>query len=186
MIDEKATELISILEQTKASLHNADDSIKSENEYLKALSVLASSYYSSKDYQKSLECNLELLNCLWEEHRLKHGSRLSKDNIDLVSSSAHTIIDLYQNIGLAYSRLNNYPEARTYFEQGYFISFYNLGEYHEKTLKLQYNLVINELMQFEQREALRQLAYLTADLIQYLGADHEYTKKALSIINNNQ
>ena len=41
-------------------------------------------------------------------------------------------------------------------------------------------------MQFEQREALRQLAYLTADLIQYLGADHEYTKKALSIINNNQ
>lgn len=179
-MDHNAEEAIARLEKQLALWKNNPTSDRET--YWCAIDLLASIYSLEQEYQKSTDLQCEQLSILMKKHTEKNGSELTKDNIDFEKPVLDKIISLYLGIGANFSRLGQHWEAKQYFEKGYFISYTAYGDRDERTLKLNYNLAVNEFGGFDSAEGLRQLKYVYADLQKYLGSDNMYTQKAKSVL----
>ena len=112
----------------------------------------------------------------------KHGNILTRDNLDFDAPTLDKLISLYLGAGASYSRLSDYPTAKEYLEMGYFLAFYTYGDQDERTLKLNYNLAVNEAVGEDLREGLRQLHFVYEDMVKYLGKDNQYTNMACRVM----
>lgn len=171
---------ITVLEDIRSLLDK--DREKHIGDYLEVLDILSSVYSIEKEHRKSADLTCEMIDLLMERHTQKYGDVLTKDNIDFDMCILNKIISLHLDAGASFSRLGEYHIAKQYLEKGYFLAFYSYGDQDERTLKLNYNLAVNEMEGFDQKEGLRQLHFVYEDMVKYLGTDNQYTKKACEVI----
>lgn len=129
-----------------------------------------------------MELACEMIDLLMAEHARKYGNILTKGDIDFEPRVLDKLISLYLGAGASLARLGEYHEAKQYLEKGYFLSFCSYGDQDERTLKLDYNLAVNEMYGFDQQEGLRQLHFVYEDMVKYLGSDNQYTKLAYKVL----
>ena len=89
------------------------------------------------------------------------------------------LASLYLGLGKGYFETRQYKSAKEAFEMGYMISFRAFGEKSEETLKLDYNLSVNEMLGLDYNEGYRQLKYVVELMVSALGKDHPLTQKAI-------
>lgn len=171
---------ISELEEQKTSLEVMCQ--QQSSVYLEIIDILASLYNIERDYQRTVEYSEQLLNILMKEHTQEFGETLTKENIKFEKAVLDKIISLHLDIGASLSRLGKFNEASRYLEIGYFISYTTYGDKDVKSLKLSYNIAVNEMQGINEKEGIRQLCFVYEDMKNYLGEDNEYTKKALDVL----
>lgn len=171
---------IAVLEDIRSLLDK--DREKNIGHYLAVSDILSSVYSMEKEHRKSADLTCEMIDLLMERYTQTYGGVITKDNIDFDECTLNKIISLHLDAGASFSRLGEYHNAKQYLEKGYFLAFYSYGDRDERTLKLNYNLAVNEMEGFDQKEGLRQLRFVYEDMVKYLGNDNQYTKKAYEVI----
>ena len=151
-------------------------------DYLTVIDLLSSLYSVEGFHQKSVDMTCEMIAILMEEHEHRYGKILTKDNIDFSKEVIDKLISLHLDAGASFSRLEKYHDAKQYLEHGYFLSFNVYGDHDERSLKLNYNLAVNEMQGIDPKEGIRQLHFVYEDMVKYLGSDNEYTKKAYNTL----
>lgn len=152
------------------------------DDYLTVLDLLSSLYSVEGEHRKAADISCKMLSILFEKHNQKYGNILTAENLDFDEVTLNKIISLHLGIGASLSRLCEFQDAKHNLEVGYFISYVTYGDTDERTLKLNYNLAVNEMQGIDQQEGIRQLKFVYKDMVQYLGADNMHTKKAGALL----
>lgn len=184
---EKYSEAILLLEQVGSAFEdcsllseNATDSIDETYNFI--LEKLSSLYSVTNEHKKSIDLSIKLISNLSKIHTQKYGDIYSLDNLDFDEAVVSRMISRYLGIGASYIRLGEHAQAKRYLEKGYFLAQTRFGDQAEQTLKLNYNLALNEMIGIDSVEGLRQLEFVYKDMQEYLGVENSYTQIAKKML----
>lgn len=99
-------------------------------------------------------------------------------NARLPEEVASKLASLYLCLGTDYMSLGMNEKAREQYTIGYTLSFFNFGEFDERTLKQAYNIAATEWLCGDEKEGIRQIEYCYYDMRDHLGENSQYTLKA--------
>lgn len=179
----KYKDSIEILEQIINDLGDVSSLLNNLTDlYYWIINLLESLYSQINEYRKSISMSKVLIEKLLKEHSQKNGELITQDNMNFDTETRNQLISKYLGLGASYSRLGEYIEARKSLEKGYFISCTYYGDKDERTLKLNYNLAVNEMKGINYQEGLRQLHFVYKDMQSHLDEGNEYTLKAKEVL----
>ncbi len=138
---------------------------------------LGNLYGVNKQYDKAAEVEEIELDSLLElcNSEPPNSAKLEED-------IASRIVSICLCLGTAYANLEEFDKAKERYVLGYAMSFFNFGEYDEKTLKQLFNWASLEMLHGDTNEGTKQLMYCYYDMLEHLGESNYYTQHAKDVL----
>ena len=164
-----SAEAISTLKDIVANYQSVLDS--NRNTHIEILKLLASLYTQQGNRKESVVWHQKCIDLI-ESTNDDFFSTSNALSFHIDENDAAHLSSLYLGIGADYTRMEEYEKANEAYQIGYFIAYKVFGKSSEKTLKIEYNMIINELVSSNPQEGYRQLKLFKPFCIKALGEDH--------------